>query len=512
MTGAAESADPPTKDSDPDGSSEPTADTESDAPEPTAADGPEPGDAEPVDDVDAPSVEERAATHDSHTTRETLDQTAAAVPPAEHPEVVAEPTESVAPDPPGPSAEPVTGVGTERKEVAVLDVSVEREPRPSTQEPAGEEPGETATLSAAGAAPATQTAAAKMSILDLLLAGFWGMMASMVQSAAGAPTLPAGSTVSLRSSSLQLTDTLSVPADWYFPKATESGEAPQHVIFLAHGFFTVGAMYSYTAARLAQDTGSIVVVPTMSWNPYAPQGLWLSGPAMQPVIANLFEGDRTALNASALAAGYAQLYGLDPALAELPRQFVLSGHSAGAALVLGAITHLDDGTLDDLTGVLMFDAVTSGSTAADALARLAAYEEVTGRYVPVHEISAPPNDWNRPSNIHQALATARPDHFNGVVIAGGAHTDSVRSGSSTVQGFISWLVGASPERSVLALQQVADDSLNRWYSGHSDLGYAATGGPTIVIPTPAGPNSATVLGVLPPVVVPTRADGDAIAV
>ena len=40
---------------------------------------------------------------------------------------------------------------------------------------------------------------------------------------------------------------------------------------------------------------------------------------MQPVIADLFDGDRAALNASALAAGYAKLYGLDPALAELPR-------------------------------------------------------------------------------------------------------------------------------------------------------------------------------------------------
>ncbi len=506
---------------------------ESGAASESAAD-PDPGKSDPADTIDqespaeeadtdattdeniAPSLDEHPAVHDGHAVRETGDPTA--TPGTAAPGTVAqsaepakaEPSESEAPDLPSTSVRPADETVAARKDVAVLNVS-ESSTDAASGDGAPAAPTATAPLSAAGAEPA-KAATTNMTILDVLLSLFWGMMTSVVQSAAGTPSVPSGSTVSLRSSSLQLTDSLAVPADWYFPEPTEPGQAPQHVIFLSHGMFTVGAMYSYTAAQLAENTGSIVVVPTMSWNPYAPEGLWIGGPEMQPVIADLFDGDRAALNASALAAGYAKLYGLDPALAELPREFVLSGHSAGAALLLGAITHLDNDTLDDLTGLLLFDAVTSGSTAADGLARLADYEEATGRYIPLQEISAPPNDWNRPSNIHQALAAARPNHFNGVIISGGAHTDSVQSGSPAVQSMISWLVGNISQRAILALQQFADDSVNGWYAGHSDGAYVEDEGSTIVISTPGGPITATVLGVLPAAVTPNRVDDDAIAV
>ncbi len=511
-----QSADPQAPDSDTAGSAEPAADPEPGKSDPDDALDHEP----PADGADigsgsdgstAPGPAEQPAVHDGHAVRETEDPTAAPETPAapSADPASAEPAKS---DSQSPSEQPVAEATTERKVVVAEDITDHpADGAPTEVEPADAETVGTATLSVAAGEPAKQAAATSMSILDVLLSMFWGMMASVVQSAAGPASLPSESTVSLRSSSLQLTDALAVPTDWYFPEAGEPGQAPQHLIFLTHGMFTVGAMYSYTAAQLAENTGSIVVVPTMSWNPYAPAGLWIGGPAMESVIASLFDGDRAALNASALAAGYAKLYGLDPASAELPREFVLSGHSAGAALMLGAISDLDNRTLDDLTGVLLFDTVSSGSTAADALARLAAYEHETGRYVPVTEIGAPPNDWNRPSNFHQALATGRPNHFNGVIISGAAHTDSVQSGSPAVQSIISWLVGNASQRAILALQRFADDSVNTWYSGRTEIEYVEDEGSTIVIPTPGGPITATVLGVLGDAVVPGRVD-DTIAV
>ena len=128
---------------------------------------------------------------------------------------------------------------------------------------------------------------------------------------------------------------------------------------------------------------------------------------MQPVIADLFDGsDRAALNASAhWPPAYAKLYSLDPTLAELPPEFVLSGHSTGA-LLLGAITHLDNDTLDELTGLLC--SMPSRPVPPPPTGWPGSPTDAGHRTLyPLQEISAPPNDWNRPSNIHQALAAAR---------------------------------------------------------------------------------------------------------
>src|SRR4029077_14451361 len=45
-----------------------------------------------------------------------------------------------------------------------------------------------------------------------------------------------------------------VTADWYFP----AGSNPQGLIYFQHGALANSAMYSYTAATLAEETNSIV--------------------------------------------------------------------------------------------------------------------------------------------------------------------------------------------------------------------------------------------------------------
>ena len=61
-----------------------------------------------------------------------------------------------------------------------------------------------------------------------------------------------------------------------------------------------------------RKTHSVVVTTTLSSNPFAGDSFWLGGTGMSAAIADLFVGDRAALTASAVDAGYAAKYGLDP--------------------------------------------------------------------------------------------------------------------------------------------------------------------------------------------------------
>ena len=248
----------------------------------------------------------------------------------------------------------------------------------------------TTALESGSAAEVTATAAApKPSILGLLTTVVFSLLSGLERLVTGPPVVPGGSTVTVRNSSLQITDTITVPANWYYP---EGDNPPDRLILLSHGFLAIGPMYSYTAARLAESTNSIVVTPTLTSNPFADGGLWLGGDGMHTAVADLFVGNRAALTASALAAGYAEQYNLDPADAVLPEKFALAGHSLGGALVSGVAGHLvDNGAADDLVGVILLDGVPTGDQLPNALTKLAAYEKKTGRYIPVREIGAPLN-------------------------------------------------------------------------------------------------------------------------
>jgi hypothetical protein len=316
----------------------------------------------------------------------------------------------------------------------------------------------------------------------------------------GPPVLPAKSTVTVGSSTILLGNGQRVQANWYFPKPSEAGAPPEKMILLQHGFFALGPMYSFTAANLAERTNSVVVTPTLSSNFFAADDRWLGGAGMAVNIADLFRGDRAALTESAVAAGYATRYGLDPATAALPRKFALAGHSAGGGLVSGAAGSLaasDDAA--DLVGVILLDAVPTGNTLKDALAQLDAYQGRGGQYIPVREIGAPPNAFNFISTVNQTLSAARPDRFNGVVLAGGVHMDSMRGGNSLIQFGAQLLAGVPQPQNPPALTDLAVAWLTDWFAGDTAKGDELVPGTIIDIPTPKGTAHGRVIGTAPAV-------------
>lgn len=308
----------------------------------------------------------------------------------------------------------------------------------------------------------------------------------------GPPMLPPNSTVTVRNSTILLSTGQRVKANWYYP---DGDVVPEKMIVLQHGFFALGPMYSYTAANLAASTGAIVVTPTISSNPFAGDDNWINGSGMAAAIADLFVGDRTALTDSALAAGFATRYGLDPAEAKLPEKFGLAGHSAGAGLVSAVAGYLvDNGAAEDLVGVITLDGVPSGNTMAVALDKLQAYEDATGRYIPVREIGAPQNAFNFISTLRSDLNAARPGRFNGVVLSGGVHMDSMRGGNALIQFGAHLIAGFPQAQNPPAVAQLSTQWFNDWFAGDTDNGDDLTPGSTLPITTPKGTAQGVVIG------------------
>ena len=344
---------------------------------------------------------------------------------------------------------------------------------------------------------AVSTAAApqQRSLQDLFQSFVFDVIGVAVTFVSGAPVVPHGSKVTVRTSSLEIAEGHTVPAHWYYP---DGDEAPQRIIYLQHGFLGVGAMYSYTAALLAERTNSVVVVPTLTSNRYVQDGFWLGDDQAHRATADLFLGDRGALTASALAAGYAQKYGAGVAL---PDSFVLAGHSLGGGLVAGAAGHYADAVLasgadNHLAGVILLDAALSQEAMASSLDKL----DGLG-YIPVLELGAP----KEVRRVDAALNEHRPGNFNGVVLTGGMHLDSMMGGTPFIQ-FVSHLYQGFPlPQNQLAAQTLIAGWVNDIFAGRID---ASTGkcdgdecagiygelGQTIPLETPAGPTSGAVIG------------------
>ncbi len=332
-------------------------------------------------------------------------------------------------------------------------------------------------------------------LADSVVKGIGSLVINTIQAlealVTGPPAVPASSPVTVRTSTILLANGQRVQANWYFPDVAEGADPPDRLILLQHGFFALGPMYSHTAADLAVSTNSIVVTPTLSSNFFADDDAWLNGAGMWSNIADLFAGDRTALNDSARAAGFDGV---------LPEKFGLAGHSAGGQLVAAVAGYLvDNGAADNLVGVITLDGVPTGSVMSTALAKLQAYQDATGRYIPVREIGAPSNAFNSISNVKQALNAARPGRFNGVVLAGGVHMDSMRGGNPLIQ-FGAYLIAGFPKpQNQQAVKQLTTEWFNDWFAGDTDNGDELVPGSTIAISTPNGTATGVVVGSVPAV-------------
>ncbi|MGA5541237.1 alpha/beta fold hydrolase [Mycobacterium sp. NPDC051198] len=306
----------------------------------------------------------------------------------------------------------------------------------------------------------------------------FNVVGAALQVFSGPPVLPPGSNVTVRSSTLDMPGTnQTVRADWYFPEDPDSATG---VIYLQHGFMATGPMYSYTAAYLAEETNSIVVVPTLSSNLFDPNGEWIGGEPMQQSVADLFADDRPELTASASAAAGHPV--------TLPSEFVLVGHSLGGMLVTGAAGRMvDNGAVDDLAGVVLLDAVDTHGDMPEALDRL------TGtNYRPVLLISSERYVWNLDGTVGDELQTARPGTFNGVMLVGGRHIDGLQ-GANPILQFAEYLIaGFSQPQNVDAVKVISAGWINDMYDG-TDNGVHGAPQESIEIPTPSGTATAVVL-------------------
>ncbi|HUO39336.1 MAG TPA: lipocalin [Mycobacterium sp.] len=272
-------------------------------------------------------------------------------------------------------------------------------------------------------------------------------------------------------------------ADWYFPTQADGSVQAVGVIWLQHGFLLNKWFYSKLATTLAQQTDSIVVVPTLTSNPLACAGCWLNGVPMQKAVANMFVGNRADLNISANAAGYQ---------GTLPDKFVLTGHSAGGGFTAAVAGYtVDNGAAANLLGVVMFDGVSSNGTFSDALAKLAT------RDIPMYQIAAPPQAWNAFGTTTDELIAARPGQFVGVVLVNGSHVDAMLGRNPIADFLLQLITKRSPPGNTAAVYTLATGWINDMYVGtgptEPEFGIYGQAGQPIIL----GPAAAIILPAQP---------------
>lgn len=315
------------------------------------------------------------------------------------------------------------------------------------------------------------------SVVDAVGSVLFNAVGGVIQAVDGPPTVPPGlrDSVEVSSSTLVVSPGYEVPADWYFPTHGQ----PDRLIYLQHGFIATGPMYSYTASYLAERTNSVVVVTTVTSNPYTAGGMWLGGDNMHQAIAELFlDPDRKALNASmttaSLKAGQESF--------TVPERFVLVGHSLGGGFAPGVAGYYAEGLVarraegqdapNDLAGVVLLDGVPPSGSLPAAMDRLHQLEASNGNdpadYVPVYEIGAPLNAFNSTSKVNDELSAARPGTFVGVVVNGGVHMDSMLGGNPLIQAAAYLVAGIPQPQNPPAVQRLMAGWVNDMFEGNID--------------------------------------------
>ncbi|MEZ0340460.1 alpha/beta hydrolase [Mycobacterium sp. pV006] len=416
-------------------------------------------------------------------------------------------TVNVEPDAPGPVAErPAATTDDEPAETAAA--ATDDEPAQPPAQPVGDAAAAVAATPPAAdraqaaslharteAAAATHTTAVttlrtppraepqrRATLVNVVGSMVLNLIGAVVRLIDGPPMVPANSTVTVRTSSLTLPigKGRTVQADWYFPETVTD---TTRLVYLQHGFLASAPMYSYTAAELAERTNSIVVAPTLSSNFFAPDAAWVGGSTMHRAMAELFAGERAALNESAsAAAGYDVI---------LPTEFVMVGHSAGGTMVTSTAGFMaDNGAIDDLIGIVMLDGVEPAGSrlVSDALAKL------TGEaHRPIYLISSQRYFWSRGGDMADKLSLARPHEFTGVGLEGGMHIDYMTGGNRLIK-FAQYVVGGfSQPRNIHAAGLITAGWVNDLFSGTRVDGVYGEPHEVIPVETSAGTATAVVL-------------------
>ncbi len=304
---------------------------------------------------------------------------------------------------------------------------------------------------ASAEAPPVTSKPTLLTVLNNISTKFYDFYTDAMQFFAGPVRVPLGSTVRVESSTLTVGGHKDVPADWYFPDT----DTPAGLIYLQHGFLANASFYSATAAYLAEKTSSVVVVPTLTWNFFDVDNYPLEWPETGRAIADLFAGDRSALTASAQAAGYDGV---------LPTRIVLAGHSAGGGLIAMVGRYMAEaGNTDDLAGLVMFDGVGTLSFLSQDLAKIPLS-------VPIYNIAADPSRWNWYGDTSRKLDLVRPGMFTGVSIKGGHHADGMQTTAPIVQYFAYRAMGHSSPVDVMANKVIAAGWINDMFEGTHTAG------------------------------------------
>ncbi|WP_425004074.1 hypothetical protein [Mycolicibacterium sp. S3B2] len=367
------------------------------------------------------------------------------------------PGEAAVPAPAAPSA----GAAADRTPVASL-----------RSVPASTQLALTSTTADADDATSHAAPPARQTLLSLLGTIVFNVYGGLIRVFGGPAQLPRDSTVTVRSSTLEIDcgEGYEVPADWYVP----AGPTPQRLVYLQHGFLAAGPFYSYTAARLAESTNSIVVTTSLTSNFLACDGCWLGGSPMHRAVADLFADGNTALAESALAAGYSAT------LLDGVEQVALTGHSLGGGLVAGTAGYMvGNGSADRLAGVVMLDGVGFGSVVPDAL-------DALPDDVPIYNLAGRSYFWNISGAANTALSDARPGEFVGVRLVDGLHSDTMLGGNPLVQFALYLVTGFSREQNIDASEILNAAWLNDMFAGQATAPYYGDPGEVLQIDTPRG--------------------------